>query len=170
MTLLEGPVRLVAGRGAALRPAPVKPELSTAHPPPKAKSRLFRAAEQADSTGFPVSMRAAASWLLEQAPPHTDAVWRAPPLHNGSMTMIFPNYFKLLLFFLAINVLAGRMEGLCFNIVLSLPLELPQESFLFGSYLPHLSELCQPRLENHRLALTLLIFARESEKQIETLH
>lgn len=162
---------LVAGRGAALCPAPVKPELSTAHPPPKAKSRLFRAAEQADSTGFPVSMRAAASWLLEQAPPHTDVVWRAPPLAQWLHDHDFPKLFqKKTCFFSAINVLAGRMEGLCFNIALSLPLELPQESFLFGSYLPHLSELCQPRLENHCLALTLLIFARESEKQIETLH
>lgn len=99
VTLLEGPVRLVAGRGAALRPAPVKPELSTAHPPPKAKSRLFRAAEQADSTGFPVSMRAAASWLLEQAPPHTDAVWRAPPLAQWLHDHDFPKLFQIIAFF-----------------------------------------------------------------------
>lgn len=87
-------MRLVAGRGAALHPAVVKPELSTARPPPEAKSWLFRAAEQADSTGFPVSTRAAASWLLQQAPPRTDVVWKAPPLAEWLHDRDFPKLFQ----------------------------------------------------------------------------
>lgn len=76
---------------------------------------------------------AAASFGLGKAPTHTerctDVAWKTPPLVEWLCDRDFSQIIlETNLLFLVMNVLAGRMDRLWFNVALSRMLELPQGS------------------------------------------